>query len=112
MKTKQISPEKSAKKQLRKEKELRYWEKQKARPKGNTYFWYLVLIIAMIYADSLFGVVNNKKEVVNEKTLRIICNNFENSLGEGLRKSNNFRYVLTKLFLYILYTSITLIYYI
>ena len=50
MKTKQISPEKSAKKQLRKEKELRYWKKQKARPKGNTYFWYLVLIIAMIYA--------------------------------------------------------------
>mgnify|MGYP003315607728 FL=1 len=50
MKTKQISPEKSAKKQLRKEKELRYWKKQKARPKGNTYFWYLVLIIALIYA--------------------------------------------------------------
>lgn len=50
MKTKQISPEKMAKKQLRKEKELKYWEKQKARPKGNTYFWYLVLIIALIYA--------------------------------------------------------------
>lgn len=50
MKTKQLSPEKLAKKQLRKEKELKYWEKQKARPKGNTYFWYLVLIIAMIYA--------------------------------------------------------------
>ena len=50
MKTKQLSPEKLAKKQLRKEKELKYWEKQKARPKGNTYFWYLVLIIALIYA--------------------------------------------------------------
>lgn len=50
MKTKQLSPEKLAKKQLRKEKELEYWEKQKARPKGNTYFWYLVLIIALIYA--------------------------------------------------------------
>ena len=25
-----------------------------------------------------------KREVVNETTLRIICNNFENSLGEGL----------------------------
>ncbi len=50
MKTKQISPEKMAKKQLRKERELKYWEKQKARPKGNTYFWYLVLIIALIYA--------------------------------------------------------------
>ena len=50
MKTKQLSPEKLAKKQLRKEKELQYWEKQKARPKSNTYFWYLILIIALIYA--------------------------------------------------------------
>ena len=50
MKTKELSPEKLRKKQLHKEKELKYWEKQKARPKGNTYFWYLVLIIAMIYA--------------------------------------------------------------
>ncbi len=50
MKTKQLSPEKLAKKQMRKAKELKYWEKQKARPKGNTYFWYLVLIIALIYA--------------------------------------------------------------
>ncbi len=50
MKPKQLSPEKLAQKQLRKEKERRYWEKQKARPKGKTYFWYLVLIIALIYA--------------------------------------------------------------
>ncbi len=47
-KTKKLTkPEKKA---LRKEKELRYWKKQQARPKGNTYFWYLVLIIALIYA--------------------------------------------------------------
>lgn len=45
-----LSPEKLQKKQLRKERELKYWEKQKARPKGNTYFWYLILIIALIYA--------------------------------------------------------------
>lgn len=50
MKTKQLTPEKLQKQQLRKEKELKYWERQKARPKGNMYFWYLVLIIAMIYA--------------------------------------------------------------
>ncbi len=50
MKVKQLSPEKMAKKQLRKEKEIAYWEKQKARPKSNAYFWYLVLIIALIYA--------------------------------------------------------------
>lgn len=47
---KSLSPEKLQKKQLRKEKELKYWEKQKAKPKGKTYFWYLVLIIALIYA--------------------------------------------------------------
>ena len=45
-----LSPEKLHKKQLRKEKEIAYWEKQKARPKSKTYFWYLVLIIALIYA--------------------------------------------------------------
>ena len=50
MKVKQLSTEKMAKKQLRKEKEIAYWEKQKARPKSNAYFWYLVLIIALIYA--------------------------------------------------------------
>ena len=50
MAKKQISPEKLRKKELRKEKELNYWKKQQARPKGNTYFWYLVLIIALIYA--------------------------------------------------------------
>ncbi len=47
-KTKKLSkPEKKA---LRKEKELSYWKKQQARPKSNFYFWYLVLIIALIYA--------------------------------------------------------------
>ncbi len=50
MKTKQLSPEKLQKREMRKVKELAYWEKQKTRPKGKTYFWYLVLIIALIYA--------------------------------------------------------------
>ena len=50
MKTKKAFPTTLLTKNLRKEKELRYWERQKARPKGNTYFWYLVLIIALIYA--------------------------------------------------------------
>lgn len=48
--SKVLTPEQLKKKELRKAKELKYWEKQKARPKGNTYFWYLVLIIALIYA--------------------------------------------------------------
>ena len=48
--TKTMSDEKLEKLRLKREKELAYWQKQKARPKGNFYFWYLVLIIALIYA--------------------------------------------------------------
>lgn len=50
MKTKTMTPEKLQKLQRKREKELSYWKKQQARPKGNFYFWYLVLIIALIYA--------------------------------------------------------------
>lgn len=69
MKTKQLSPEKLAKQQLRKEKEIKYWERQKARPKGKTYFWYLVLIIAMIYAvDEIASQIGTlmKTEIAND----------------------------------------------
>ena len=47
---KTLTPEKKAKALHRQQKELAYWQKQKARPKGNFYFWYVVLIIALIYA--------------------------------------------------------------
>ena len=69
MGTKQLTPEKLRKQQLRKEKELRYWEKQKARPKGNMYFWYLVLIIALIYAvDEIASQIGTlmKTEIAND----------------------------------------------
>lgn len=69
MKTKQLSAEQLAKKQLRKEKEIAYWEKQKARPKSSTYFWYLVLIIAMIYAvDEIASQIGTlmKTEIAND----------------------------------------------
>ncbi len=54
------------------EKKLRqiaYWEKQKARPKSNTYFWYLVLIIALIYAvDEIASQIGTlmKTEIAND----------------------------------------------
>ena len=66
--SKVLTPEAIAKKQLRKEKELRYWEKQKARPKTNTYFWYLILIIALIYAvDEIASQINSlmQTEIAN-----------------------------------------------
>ena len=64
-----MTPEKIRKKELRKKKELEYWEKQKARPKGKTYFWYLVLIIALIYAvDEIASQINSlmQTEIANE----------------------------------------------
>ena len=69
MKTKAINPEKLRKKELRKAKEIAYWEKQKARPKGKTYFWYLVLIIALIYAvDEIASQISTlmKTEIAND----------------------------------------------
>ncbi len=77
MKTKQLSPEKMAKKQLRKEKEIAYWEKQKARPKSNMYFAYLVFIIALIYAvDEIASQIGTlmKTEIAND-----LMANFGNS---------------------------------
>ena len=69
MKTKTITPEKMAKIAAKKEKEIAKWEKQKARPKGNTYFWYLVLIIALIYAvDEIASQIGTlmKTEIAND----------------------------------------------
>ena len=48
MKTKTLSPEKLQKQQLRREKEIKKWEREKARPKNNLYFFYLVLLISLI----------------------------------------------------------------
>lgn len=67
--SKVLTPEQIKKKELRKAKEIAYWEKQKARPKGNTYFWYLLLIIALIYAvDEIASQINAlmQTEIANE----------------------------------------------
>lgn len=66
---KTYSPEKLQKIQLRREKEIAKWEKQQARPKSNTYFWYLVLIIALIYAvDEIASQIGTlmKTEIAND----------------------------------------------
>ncbi len=60
------NPEKS---NTRKQRELRKWEMQKARPKGKTYFWYLILIIALIYAmDEIASQINSlmQTEIAND----------------------------------------------
>ncbi len=50
MAVKTLTPEKAAKQLQKREKEIRKWEREKARPKRNTYFLYLVFIITLIYA--------------------------------------------------------------
>ncbi len=50
MKFKEMTPEKLKKIQLRREKEIKKWEKEKAKPKKSYYFAYLVFIITLIYA--------------------------------------------------------------
>lgn len=69
MKKKEISAEKKLKLQQRREKELAYWKKQYDRPKGKAYFWYLVLIIALIYAvDEIASQIGNlmQTEIAND----------------------------------------------
>ena len=50
MKTKEMTPDKLEKARIKREKEIKKWEKEKARPKRNTYFIYLIFIITLIYA--------------------------------------------------------------
>ena len=69
MKTKTLTPEKIKKQQFRYEKEIRKWEKEKARPKRNMYFVYLVFIIALIYAtDEIASKIGTlmKTEIAND----------------------------------------------
>ena len=69
MKTKEISAEKRARLQQKKEREIRKWEREQARPKGKTYFWYLVLIISLIYAvDEIASQIGTlmKTEIAND----------------------------------------------
>lgn len=69
MKTKEMAPEKLQKLQLKREKEIRKWEKEKARPKRNYYFVYLVLIITLIYAtDEIASQIGTlmKTEIAND----------------------------------------------
>ncbi len=60
---------KAEKKALRREKEIRRWEKEKERPKNKFYFAYLVLIICIIYAtDEIASQIGTlmKTEIAND----------------------------------------------
>ena len=69
MSTKTMTPEKLRKQALRREKEIKKWEREKARPKSNMYFAYLVLLISLIYAtDEIASQIGTlmKTEIAND----------------------------------------------
>lgn len=69
MKTKALTPEKQAKILQKRQKEIKKWEREKARPKKNLYFVYLVLLISLIYAtDEIASQIGTlmKTEIAND----------------------------------------------
>ncbi len=68
MKTAQTA-EKLARQQAKRQKEILRWEKEKARPRRNIYFIYLIFIIALIYAtDEIASQIGTlmKTEIAND----------------------------------------------
>lgn len=64
-----VTERKLLKKQLKREKEIKKWENEKARPKRSTYFAYLVFIITLIYAtDEIASQIGTlmKTEIAND----------------------------------------------
>ncbi len=69
MKVKELTPEKVQKRELKKQKEIAKWEREKARPKRSYYFAYLVFIITLIYAtDEIASQIGTlmKTEIAND----------------------------------------------
>ena len=69
MKTRTLTPEKQAKILQKRQKEIKKWEREKARPKRNLYFVYLVLLISLIYAtDEIASQIGTlmKTEIAND----------------------------------------------
>ncbi len=69
MKSKVANGAELQKLQRKREKEITKWEKEKARPKKNLYFAYLVLIITLIYAtDEIASQIGTlmKTEIAND----------------------------------------------
>lgn len=69
MKTKEMTPDKLKKIQLKREKEIAKWEKEKTKPKKSYYFAYLVFIITLIYAtDEIASQIGTlmKTEIAND----------------------------------------------
>lgn len=75
-----LTPEKLKKQALKREKEIKKWEKEKSRPKRNLYFAYLVFIITLIYGtDEIASQIGTlmKTEIAND----LLSNFGESSVG-------------------------------
>jgi MFS family permease len=67
------------------QKQLVHLEKEKARPKKKTYFWYLVVVLCLIYiVDEVSTSLHN--EMVNEVTLDLFTNQLGIEEKAGLAK--------------------------
>ena len=69
MTAKVLSPEKLEKQRIKRENEIKKWEREKARPRSNMYFIYLVLLISLIYAtDEIASQIGTlmKTEIAND----------------------------------------------
>ena len=69
MKTKTLTPEQLQKAALRREREIAKWEKEKARPKTDMYFYYLIFVLTLIYAtDEIASQIGTlmKTEIAND----------------------------------------------
>lgn len=67
--TKELTPDKLRNQQIKNEKEIQKWEKEKSRPKKNMYFVYLIFIISLIYAtDEIASQIGTlmKTEIAND----------------------------------------------
>ena len=67
--TKVLTPDKLRNQQIKNEKEIQKWEKEKSRPKKNMYFVYLIFIISLIYAtDEIASQIGTlmKTEIAND----------------------------------------------
>ena len=67
MKTK--TPEQLSRAALRREKEIARWEREKARPRKDTYFIYLIFVLTLIYAtDEIASQIGTlmKTEIAND----------------------------------------------
>lgn len=73
MKMREATAQKRERAAARKQREIERWERERARPKKNTYIFYLIFIISLIYVcDEIASQINTlmKTEIANDLMAR------------------------------------------